>query len=63
MTNTVVYEINNFIDVFRVKFAEERRPNFKMSSFSFYSKYEVISNTGLKSRFCFDRLQNFIFVQ
>ena len=29
--NTVVYEMNNFIDIFRVNFSEEKRPSFKTS--------------------------------
>ena len=62
MVNTVVYEINNFIDIFWVNFDEEKRPNFKMSYLSFYCKFQVISNTWLKNRSCSKRLQNFIFV-
>ena len=31
MPKTVAYEINNFIDIFWVNFAEEKRPNFKIS--------------------------------
>ena len=55
--------MNNFIDSFQVNFAEEKRPNFKTSYLSFHCEFEVISSTGLKSRICSDRLQNFIFVQ
>ena len=62
MPNTVVYDMNNFIDIFQVNFVEEKRPNFKMSYLLFSSKFQAISNTGLKSRLWFDRLQNFIFV-
>ena len=61
--NTVAYEMDNFIDIFRVNFAEEKRPNFKMSYLLFYCKFHAISNAGLKSRICPDRQQNFIFVQ
>ena len=63
MPNTVAYEMNNFIDIFQVNFAEEKRPNFKMSYLSFYCEFQAVSNAGLKSRICSDRLQNFIFVQ
>ena len=35
MMNTVAYEINNFIDIFRVNFVEVKIPNFKMSYLSF----------------------------
>ena len=63
MTNTVLYELNNFIDIFRVNFAEEKRPNFKVSYLLFHCEFEAISNAGLKSRICSDRLQNVIFVQ
>ena len=31
MPNTVVYEMNNFIDIFRVNFVEEKGPNFVIS--------------------------------
>ena len=55
-TNTVVYEMNNFIDIFQVNIAEEKRPNFKTSYLSFYCEFKAISNTRLKSRICFDRL-------
>ena len=63
MTNTVVYEMDNFIDIFWVNFAEEKRPNFKTSYLSFYCEFEVISNTRLQRRIYSDRLQNFLFVQ
>ena len=29
--NTVAYEMNDFVDIFQVNFAEEQRPNFKTS--------------------------------
>ena len=63
MTSTLLYEMDNFIDIFSVNFAEKKRPNFKTLYLLFYCNFEVISNTGLKSRICSDRLQNFIFVQ
>ena len=63
MPNTAAYEMNSFIDIFRVNFAEEKRPNFKMSYLSFYCEFQAISNAELKSRICSDRLQNLIFVQ
>ena len=63
MTNTVLYEMNNFIDIFQVNFAEEKRPNFKASCFLFYCEFKAISNTRLKSKICSDRMQNFIYVQ
>ena len=34
-----------------------------MSYPSFYCEFQAVSNAGLKSRICSDRLQNFIFVQ
>ena len=63
MPNTAAYVMNNFIDIFRVNFSEEKRPNFKMSYLLFKCEFQAISNAGLKSRICSDRLQNFIFVQ
>ena len=63
MPNTAAYEMNNFIDIFQVNFAEEKRPNFKMSYLLFYCKFQAISNTGLKSRICSATLQNFICVK
>ena len=63
MTKTVAYEVNNFIDIFGVNFAERKRPNFKMSYLSFCCEFQAISDAGLKSKICSDRLQNFIFVQ
>ena len=61
-TNTVVYETDNFIDIFLVNFAEEKGPNFMTSYLSFNCKFEVISNFKLKSRMCSDRLPHLIFV-
>ena len=61
--NTVVYEMDNFIDIFQVNFSEEKIPNFKTSYLLFYGEFKVISNTGLKIKICSYRLQNFIFVQ
>ena len=49
--------------MFLVNFAEEKKPNFKMSYLSFYCEFEVISNTGLKGKIWSDRLQNIILVQ
>ena len=65
MTNTVVYEMNNFINIFWVNFAGEKISNLKTSYLSFYCEFEVISNTGLKSRVCSGKLglQNFILVE
>ena len=63
MPNTAAYVMNNFIDIFQVNFVEEKRPNFKTSYLSFYCEFKAISNAGLKSRICSDRLQNFIFAQ
>ena len=58
--NTVVYEMKKFINIFRVNFAEEKRPNFETSYLSFNCEFKLISNTGLKRKICSDRLQNFI---
>ena len=63
MPNTAAYEMNNFVDIFRVNFAEEKRPNFKTSYLSFYCEFQAILNAELKSRTCSDRLQKFTFVQ
>ena len=63
MPNTAAYEMNNFIDIFQVNFSEEKRPKFKTSYLLFQCEFQASSNAGLKSRICFDRLQNFIFVQ
>ena len=43
MMNTVAYEMNNFIDIFWVNFAEEKRSNFKTSYLSFYCEFQAIS--------------------
>ena len=61
--NTMAYEMNDFIDIIGVNFAEEKRANFKTSYLSFCCEFQAISNAGLKSRICSNRLQNFIFVQ
>ena len=45
----MVYEIIDFIEIFRVNFAEEKRPKFKASYLSFYCEFKLISNTRLKS--------------
>ena len=63
MPNTAAYEMNNFIDMFQVNSAEEKRRHFKTSYISFYCKFEAISNARLKSRIFSDRLQNFMFIQ
>ena len=63
MTDTIVYEMNNFIEIFRVHFMEEKRSNFRISDLSFYCKFHATSNAGYKSRICSNRLQIFIFVQ
>ena len=60
--NTAVNEMSDFINIFQVTF-EEKTPNFKTSYLSFYCKFKVIPNAGLKSKICSVRLQNFIFVQ
>ena len=60
--NTAVNEMSDFINIFQVTF-EEKIPNFKTSYLSFYCKFKVIPNAGLKSKICSVRLQNFIFVQ
>ena len=46
-TNTVVYEMNNFIDIFPVNFAEEKRPNFMTSYLSFNCKFEQIKEQNV----------------
>ena len=46
MMNTVAHEMNNFIDIFWVNFAEEKRPNFKTSYLSFYFEFQAISTMG-----------------
>ena len=58
MTNTVVYEINNLTDILQGNFA--KGPNFQTSYLSFYCEFKLISNTGLKSEICSERLQNLI---
>ena len=37
MTNTVLYGMDNFIDIFRVNFEEEKRPNYSPPYLRFYS--------------------------
>ena len=52
-----------FLDIFQVIFTEEKRTNLKTSYLLFWREFQAISNAGLKSRTCSDRLQNFMFVQ
>ena len=62
MPNTVVYEMNNFIDIFRVNFVEEKGPNFVIS-LVLKQVPSHFKRRIKKSRIWSDRLQNFIFVQ
>lgn len=59
MINMVVCEMNNFYQHFQSKLCRKQRPKYSMPHLLFYCQFRVLSNTGLKSKICSDRLQNF----
>ena len=55
MPNTAAYEMKNFIDIFKVNFAEEKKDQTSRQHISLSSaSSKLFSNTGLKSRICSD---------